>query len=300
MSVNAPTQPVVNAFSVDVEDYFHVEALASAIERSRWDRLEYRAEANTRRLLGLLDDEGVKATFFVLGWVAKRSPGLVREIHVAGHEVACHGLSHRLVYGQTPEVFEAETREAKALLEDATGAAVRGYRAATYSITSKSLWALEILEHLGFVYDSSVFPVRHDLYGIPGSPRFPYRPGPGRLLEVPITTVEIAGQRLPCGGGGYFRLLPYAAFSAGLRRVNRRDGQPAVFYCHPWEVDPGQPRVKTSWKSTFRHYTNLARMESRLRRLLRDFRWDRMDRVFLAEGRVPAAWPANLLRHAAS
>lgn len=292
--------PVVNAFSIDVEDYFHVEALASAIDRSQWDGLEYRAEGNTRRLLDLLAAEGVKATFFVLGWVAKRSPGLVRDIHAAGHEVACHGLSHQLVYSQSPEVFEAETREAKALLEDATGVAVRGYRAATYSITQRSLWALDILERLGFVYDSSIFPVHHDLYGMPGSPRFPYRPGSGRLLEVPITTVEVAGQRLPCGGGGYFRLLPYAAFSAGLRRVNRRDGQAAVFYCHPWEVDPGQPRVRTGWKSTFRHYTNLSRMESRLRRLLREFRWDRMDRVFLAEGRTSAAWPATQLRPAAS
>lgn len=272
---------MINAFSIDVEDYFHVEALASAIDRKQWDGLEYRAEANTRRVLDILAQEGVRATFFVLGWVAKRSPQLVRDIHAAGHEVACHGLTHQTVYTQTPEVFRAETSEAKQRLEDTTGAPVLGYRAATYSITARSLWALDILEELGFSYDSSIFPIRHDLYGIPGSPRFAYRAAKGSLLEVPITTVEYLGQRLPAGGGGYFRLLPYALFRAAVRRVNTRDQQSAVFYCHPWEIDPGQPRVAgVSAKSRFRHYTNLGRMESRLRRLLRDFRWGRMDEVF--------------------
>ena len=272
---------IQNAFSVDVEDYFHVEALSSAVHRGQWDRLDYRAVANTQRVLDLLASEGVRGTFFVLGWVAKRSPGLVRDIHAAGHEVACHGLTHQLVYKQSRQTFTDETRQAKEILEDAIGAPVRGYRAATYSITLASLWALDVLEELGFEYDSSIFPIRHDLYGIPGSPRFPYRPGPGRLLEVPITTVEFFGQRLPCGGGGYFRLLPYSMFRSGLRRVNDRDGKPAVFYCHPWEVDPGQPRVEgVSFKSRFRHYTNLDAMEGRLRRLLRDFRWGRMDEVF--------------------
>lgn len=275
-------QPAVtNAFSIDVEDYFHVEALASAVDRSQWDSFEYRAEANTRRALAILAGEKVRATFFVLGWVAKRSPQLVRDIHAAGHEVACHGLTHRTVYTQTPEVFRAETAQAKQLLEDAIGAPVRGYRAATYSITARSLWALDILEELGFRYDSSIFPIRHDLYGIPGAPRFAHRVASGALLEVPITTVEWCGRRLPAGGGGYFRLLPYALFRAAVRRVNQRDRQAAVFYCHPWEIDPGQPRVAgVSAKSRFRHYTNLDRMESRLRRLLRDFRWGRMDEVF--------------------
>lgn len=272
---------VTNAFSVDVEDYFHVEALSAVVDRTEWDRLDYRAEANTRRLLELLAGEGVRGTFFVLGWVAKRSPGLVREIHAAGHEVACHGLTHQLVYKQSRQTFADETREAKQTLEDATGAPVRGYRAATYSIIRESLWALDVLEELGFTYDSSIFPIRHDLYGIRDAPRFPHRPGPGNLLEVPITTVEWLGQRLPCGGGGYFRLLPYSLFRAGLRRVNSRDAQPAVFYCHPWEVDPGQPRIEgVSAKSRFRHYINLDAMEGRLRRLLRDFRWGRMDEVF--------------------
>lgn len=279
--MDAANQALVNAFSIDVEDYFHVEALASAIDRSRWDTLEYRAEANTRRVLDILSQEKVRATFFILGWVAKRSPQLVRDIHAAGHEVACHGLTHQTVYTQTPDVFRAETREAKQRLEDATVVPVRGYRAATYSITARSLWALDILEELGFRYDSSIFPIRHDLYGIPGSPRFAHRVASGALLEVPITTVEYMGQRLPAGGGGYFRLLPYALFRAAVRRVNARDGQAAVFYCHPWEIDPGQPRVAgISAKSKFRHYTNLDRMEGRLRHLLRDFRWGRMDEVF--------------------
>jgi len=272
---------VRNAFSIDVEDYFHVEALAPRIDRAQWEGLEYRADDNTRRVLELLAAEGVHATFFVLGWIARRSPGLVREIHAGGHEIACHGLTHQLVYKQSPQTFTDETREAKQLLEDAIGAPVRGYRAATYSITKQSLWALEILEALGFKYDSSIFPIRHDLYGIPGAPRFAHRPGAGKLLEVPITTVELLGQRLPCGGGGYFRLLPYPLFRAALRRVNTRDQQPAVFYCHPWEIDPGQPRVGAlPLKSRFRHYTNLGRMEGRLKRLLRDFRWGRMDEVF--------------------
>jgi polysaccharide deacetylase family protein (PEP-CTERM system associated) len=272
---------VVNAFSIDVEDYFHVEALSASIDRNSWSDREYRAESNTRRCLEILAARNVKATFFVLGWVAKRSPALVREIHAAGHEVACHGLTHQMVYKQSPELFRDETSQAKRMLEDAAGTCVRGYRAATYSITKSSLWALEILEELGFAYDSSIFPIRHDLYGIPSAPRFSYRPNSGQLLEVPITTVEWLGQRLPCGGGGYFRLLPYALFRAGLRRVNTRDRQPAVFYCHPWEIDPGQPRIAgVSVKSRFRHYTNLHKMEYRLQRLLGDFRWGRMDEVF--------------------
>ncbi|MEX1994493.1 MAG: XrtA system polysaccharide deacetylase [Steroidobacteraceae bacterium] len=273
---------LVNAFSVDVEDYFHVEALAQVVRPEDWSGLEYRADRNTHRLLDLLADAGVRGTFFLLGWIACRSTALVREIHAAGHEVACHGENHQVIYRQSRDLFERETRDAKARLEDTIGAPVNGYRAATYSVTSKSLWALEVLEQLGFRYDSSIFPIHHDLYGIPEAPRFPYRPGPGALLEVPITTVEVFGQRLPCGGGGYFRLLPYRLFRAGLRRVNSRDGQPGVFYCHPWEIDPDQPRIAgLSLKSRFRHYTNLGRMEARLRRLLRDFRWGRMDEVFM-------------------
>jgi polysaccharide deacetylase family protein (PEP-CTERM system associated) len=277
----ATSLSIVNAFSVDVEDYFHVEALAAAIHPSRWSELDCRVERNTRRCLELLAERSVKATFFVLGWVAQRYPGLVREIHASGHEVACHGMSHQMVNRQTQAVFREEAGLAKTILEDATGAAVRGYRAATYSITKSSLWALDVLEDLGYCYDSSIFPVHHDLYGIPDAPRFAFRPGNGLLLEVPITTVNVFGQRFPCGGGGYFRLLPYTLFRAGIRRVNNKDRQSAVFYCHPWEIDPEQPRVPgLSLKSRFRHYTNIGRMEARIRRLLGEFRWGRMDEVF--------------------
>jgi polysaccharide deacetylase family protein (PEP-CTERM system associated) len=279
---------IKNAMTIDVEDYFHVTAFANVVDRSRWDDLEYRAERNTHRAMQLFADAGVKATFFVLGWVAKRSPGLVRDIAAAGHEIACHGMSHQLVYKQTREVFFEETRDSKKLLEDITGAKVRGYRAASYSITRDSLWALDILAELGFEYDSSIFPVRHDIYGMRHAPRGPFRPGVGDLLEVPLTTVEVLGNRLPAGGGGYFRILPYAFFKWALRRVNERDGLPGVFYFHPWEIDPAQPRIAAGWRSQFRHYHNLDRTESRLQALLRDFAWDRMDRVFLEPARVAA------------
>jgi len=273
---------VINAMTVDVEDYFHVSAFASALDRNNWPKFESRVERNTHRLLDLFDEHRTRMTFFVLGWVAERYPDLIRELHRRGHEVACHGLTHELVFRQTPAVFREETHRSKSLLEDLTGAKVRGYRAASYSITRTSLWALDILEELDFVYDSSIFPINHDIYGIPGAPRKPHKVASGRLLEVPLTTVSVAGQRLPCAGGGYFRLLPYAFFRWSLRRVNN-EGLPAVFYLHPWEIDPGQPRIKASLKSRFRHYTNLERTEGRLRNLLREFRWDRMDRVFLPQ-----------------
>ncbi len=276
------TATVVNAMTVDVEDYFHVSAFAAALDRKNWPTFESRVERNTHRLLDLFDEHRTRMTFFVLGWVAERYPELIRELHRRGHEVACHGLTHELVYRQTPAVFREETHRSKSLLEDLTGTQVRGYRAASYSITNASLWALDILEELGFVYDSSIFPINHDLYGIPGAPRQPHKVGSGRLLEVPLTTVSVAGQRLPCAGGGYFRLLPYNWFRWSLRRVNN-EGMAAVFYLHPWEIDPGQPRIKASLKSRFRHYTNLERTEGRLRTLLREFRWDRMDRVFLPQ-----------------
>ncbi len=271
---------MINAFTVDVEDYFHVEALSGVVTRDSWDQREYRVEAVTNGLLELLAQRGVRGTFFILGWVAQRSPGLVRAIHAAGHEVACHGMSHRPVYSQTPEVFRSETRESKQLLEDIIGARVLGYRAATFSITNRSSWAFTILEELGFRYDSSVFPVRHDLYGSPDAPRRPYSPANSSLLEIPMTTVQIGRQRLPCSGGGYFRIFPYSLFRWCWRRANN-EGIHGVFYMHPWELDPGQPRVAgLSWKSRFRHYTNLGRTRSRLDKLLTDFRWDRMDRVF--------------------
>jgi polysaccharide deacetylase family protein (PEP-CTERM system associated) len=270
-----PDSPITNAMTVDVEDYFHVAALAQSIERSQWDSMEYRAEANTHRLLELFDRSGIKATFFVLGWVAKRSPGLVRDLHRAGHEIASHGMSHKLVYNQTPEEFAAETYEAKALLESIIGEPVLGYRASTYSITRRSLWALDILHEAGFEYDSSIFPIRHDLYGIPDAPLEPARistPKGASMVEFPMSTAPMFGAKLPVSGGGYFRLLPYWLTRRGLRTVNRL-GRPFIFYLHPWEIDPAQPRVRTSWKSRFRHYTNLARCEKRLKQLISEFRF---------------------------
>lgn len=285
---------LVNAMTVDVEDYFHVTAFAGSLDRARWSSQESRVERNTHVLLELFARHRVRTTFFVLGWVAERAPGLIKELQRAGHEIACHGLTHELVYKQTPQVFRQETQRSKSLLEDLTGAKVRGYRAATYSITADSLWALDILEELGFEYDSSVFPVRHDLYGIPGASRQPFRVASGRLLEVPLTTVRVFGQHLPCAGGGYFRLLPYAAFRWALRRVNN-EGMPAVFYLHPWEIDPAQPRIAAPWRSRFRHYTNLHRTAARLEALLTDFRWATMAEVFLTPAWEQAAPPAEAL-----
>jgi polysaccharide deacetylase family protein (PEP-CTERM system associated) len=264
---------VLNAMTVDVEDYFHVAALAQSIDRSQWDSMEYRAEESTRRLLRLFESSQIKATFFVLGWVAKRSPDLIKEIHRAGHEVASHGMSHKLVYNQTPAEFESETKDAKALLEDIIGAPVLGYRASTYSITRRSLWALDILHEAGFVYDSSIFPIRHDLYGIPDAPVAPARistPKGASIVEFPMSTAQMFGMKIPVSGGGYFRLLPYWLTARGLARLNS-EGRPFIFYLHPWEVDPDQPRIKASWKSRLRHYTNLSRCEARLRRLVSEF-----------------------------
>lgn len=270
-----------NALTVDVEDYFHVSAFASIVERSAWLDFEPRFERNTQKLLDMFAQRGVHGTFFVLGWVAAQSPSLIRRIFDEGHEVACHGMTHELVYRQTPEVFRSQTRESKQRLEDITGASVLGYRAASYSVTRDSLWALGILQELGFVYDSSVFPIRHDVYGMADAPRRAYLPGKGDMVEIPLTTVEFAGLRLPCAGGGYFRILPYQYTKWALRRVNEIDKMPAMFYLHPWEIDPEQPRIKgASWLSSFRHYRNLHRTEPRLQRLLKDFSWGRVDEIF--------------------
>lgn len=267
---------ITNALTVDVEDYFHVSAFAGSIRREDWDNYPLRVESNTHRLLDLFDDNKVTATFFVLGWVAKRRPGLVREIAERGHEVACHGYSHQLVYNQSPEVFREETLRSKGILEDIIASTVHGYRAASYSITERSLWALDVLCEAGFSYDSSIFPIRHDRYGIPGSPEFPYElttPDGSSLVEFPMSTARIIGYRMPVSGGGYFRLYPYAVTRAGLRRVNNGSHKPFIFYLHPWEIDPQQPRIKAGWLSTFRHYNNLERCESRLRNLMSDFRF---------------------------
>jgi polysaccharide deacetylase family protein (PEP-CTERM system associated) len=267
---------VPNALTVDVEDYFHVAAFAPNIHRDSWTSRESRVVGNTQRLLAIFEQFDVRGTFFVLGWVAERHPQLVRDIAAHGHEIACHGFSHRLVYEQSPEEFYAETLRSKNLLEDITGSAVLGYRAASYSIVRESLWALDILVELGFVYDSSIFPVHHDRYGIPDAERAPHRmstPNGKFIVEWPLATAKILGFRLPVAGGGYFRLLPYWLSRWGLASINRRELRPFIFYLHPWEVDPGQPRVSASSLSRFRHYTNLEKCEGRLRRLLGEFKF---------------------------
>jgi polysaccharide deacetylase family protein (PEP-CTERM system associated) len=278
---------VVNAFSVDVEDYFQVAALARAIPRDSWSQREYRAEANTDRVLAVLAEHQVRATFFVLGWIAEKSPALVKRIAAAGHEIASHGYSHELIYTQTRSEFRLETARSKNHLEDLTGRPVVGYRAASFSITSESLWALDVLIDLGFQYDSSVFPIRHDRYGIPDAPVEPGRvtaPSGRTLVEFPMAAAEYFGARLPVSGGGYFRILPYFLTRAGLRRINSKQRRPFIFYMHPWEVDPGQPRVDAGFVSNFRHYTNLDRCEPRLRRLFEDFEFSSVREVLEARG----------------
>ena len=273
-----------NAMTVDVEDYFQVSAFERYITREQWDSLPCRVERNTDRILSLFEDNRVKATFFTLGWVAERYPDMVRRIVAGGHELACHGYSHVRVTTQTPEEFRDDVSRSKGLLEDIGGVGVKGYRAASYSIGAGNLWALQVLEELGFDYSSSIYPVRHDLYGMPEASRFAFRPDNApSLLEVPVTTVIFGGKNFPCGGGGFFRLFPYPLSRWAIQRVNRVDGQPSVFYFHPWEIDPDQPRQSgTDLKTRLRHYLNLSRMESRLVRLLRDFSWDTMDKVFLS------------------
>ena len=274
----------VNAMSIDVEDYFQVSALEPQIGRARWSQWELRVQASTDRALDMFDAAGVKATFFTLGWIAEQCPSLVRRIVDEGHELASHGYEHKRATMQTREEFREDVRRTKALLEDMGGVEVRGYRAPSYSIGRDNLWAFDELAEAGYRYSSSVYPIAHDLYGMPEAPRFAFRLADTGLLEVPVTTVNLGGRNFPCGGGGFFRLLPYAVYRQGLSRVNRVDEQPALFYFHPWELDPGQPRVPgISAKSRFRHYLNLKRMAPRLERLLGDFRWDRMDRVFLPD-----------------
>ena len=271
----------VNAMTVDVEDWFQVQAFAGTIDRADWDGLERRVDRNTSRILDMFDQAGVRATFFTLGWVAERHPALVRRIVAEGHELASHGYFHRLAHEQTPADFARDVGDARKLLEDTGGVRVQGYRAPTFSINTRNPWAFETLTEQGYRYSSSIYPIRHDLYGMPQAPRFPYHPEGGALLEIPMTTVRLGGRNLPCAGGGYFRLLPYEIFRAGLRRFNRADHAPGIFYTHPWEIDAGQPRVEAAPRmAKFRHYLNLDQMPNRMHRLLRDFAWGRVDQVF--------------------
>jgi len=269
-----------NALTIDVEEHFQVAAFERTIPRVAWDGHDSRVEPSTNRVLDLCALRNVKGTFFVLGWIAERHPALVRRIVADGHELASHGYDHTRIHNFAPNAFRADVVRTKRILEDLAGVAVRGYRAPSYSINAKNLWALDVLQETGHAYSSSVYPIRHDLYGMPEAPRFSFRVRPDAILEIPVTTVRIGGRNLPCGGGGYFRLLPYGAFRWMLNRVNVRDGQSGLFYFHPWEIDPDQPRVTGApLKSRFRHYVNLDTMHSRLERLLSDFKWDRMDRV---------------------
>ncbi len=270
--------------TIDVEDYFHVSALAAAAPRARWTEFESRVVANMHRLLDLFDEHGVQTTCFVLGWVAEQHPALVRAIAARGHEIGSHGFWHQLVYDLTPEEFRQDVSRSRRLLQDLSGQSVDGYRAPSFSITRRSLWALDVLLDEGYTYDASIFPVRHDRYGIADAPRAFYRlPRPGgTLTEVPPATVRIAGQNAAVAGGGYFRLLPYNWHRWGIRRINDREQRPAVFYLHPWEIDPAQPRLPATRLSALRHYTNLHRTERRLGRLLRDFTWAPLREVLAA------------------
>ncbi len=270
-----------NAMTIDVEDYFQVSAMAPYIPREHWDRMPCRVERNVERILEILDRHHAKATFFTLGWIAERYPRLVRAIVDNGHELASHGYAHRRASEQSEAEFRADVSQAKRILEDIGGVAVQGYRAPSFSINRHNLWAFDVLAEAGYRYSSSVYPIRHDHYGMPEAPRFAFQPRE-RLTELPATTVRLLGRNLPASGGGYFRLLPYAASRWLMRRVNARDGRACIFYFHPWEIDPEQPRQPgLGFKTRFRHYLNLSRMEQRLVQLLQDFRWDRMDRVFL-------------------
>ena len=278
---------IVNALTIDVEDYFQVSALAPYISREDWDRKDCRVEHNVDRILRLLDEHGAKATFFTLGWIAERHPQVVRRIVDGGHELASHGYGHERASKQSESTFLADIGRAKRTLEDIGGVEVQGYRAPSFSIGTDNLWAFDCIKRSGYRYSSSIYPIRHDHYGMPDAPRFAHRRGDG-LLEVPVTTTRLFDRNWPAGGGGYFRLMPYVMSRWLLQRVNQSDGQPAVFYFHPWEIDSGQPRVHgVNLKTRFRHYVNLDRTEHRLKRLLSDFRWGRIDDVVInrANGR---------------
>lgn len=275
----------LNAMSVDVEEHFQVQAMERTVKRQEWDRRTSRVAGSTNRILDLFAAHNAKATFFTLGWVAERHPGLIRRIVAEGHELASHGYAHGRVDSQTPAEFRDDITRTKTILEDLGGVRVKGYRAPTFSIGRKNMWAFDELAEAGYSYSSSINPIRHDLYGMEEAPRVPFLPnGPNGVTEFPITTLRLRGRNLPCGGGGFFRLMPYWMSRWAISTVNKNDAMPTIFYFHPWEVDPDQPREPgLSAKSRFRHYLNLGRMEQRLTRLVQDFAWDRMDNVFAAK-----------------
>jgi polysaccharide deacetylase family protein (PEP-CTERM system associated) len=264
--------PITNYLTIDVEDFFQVAAFENIITSDMWGAFESRVVANTRRILELFAENDVKATFFIVGWTAERHPDLVREIHQQGHEIGCHSYWHRKIYELTPAEFKEDTKRAKGILEDITGQQIFGYRAPSYTITRKSLWALDILAEIGFKYDSSIFPIYHDNYGIPNSPRFEYKLPNHGMMEYPISTSLFMGRKIPVAGGGYFRLFPYWFTKKALKKINTHENKPFIFYLHPWEVDPQQPRMKNAkFLSRFRHYINLHRTNDRLRQLIADF-----------------------------
>ena len=275
--------PIRNAMTVDVEDYFQVSAFAAHIPRESWESIPCRVERNIDRILALLDEKQAKATFFTLGWIAERYPAMVRHIVSNGHELASHGWAHQRVSDQEPQEFLDDIVRSKALLEDISGQKVLGYRAPSFSIGSNTLWALDLLEEAGYRYSSSIYPIQHDHYGMPDAPRFAFYPkNNGGLLELPVTTVRLFKRNIPAGGGGYFRLWPYAFSRWLLQRINHLEKHSAIFYFHPWEIDYEQPRQQgINTKTRFRHYFNLRHMEKRVKALTRDFSWDRMDRIFL-------------------
>jgi polysaccharide deacetylase family protein (PEP-CTERM system associated) len=278
----SPLPDRCNAMSVDVEDYYQVSAFADTVSRDDWANLPSRVERNTDRVLQIFAESNARATFFVLGWIAERHPFMIRRIVEAGHELASHGYAHLRVGDQTPDQFRTDIRRTRAILQDISGVDVIGYRAPSFSIGAATLWAHQILANEGYKYSSSVYPVRHDHYGMPNAPRFKFAPLPDHdFMEIPLTTLRILDRNIPCSGGGYFRLVPYSLYQRALKEARRQSDEPAIFYFHPWEIDPRQPRpTGTCLRARFRHYLNLERMEGRLERLLSDFAWDRMDRVF--------------------
>lgn len=294
---------IVNAMSIDVEDYFQVYAFEKIIDRNHWKDYPLRVEENCEKILRLLDQHRVKATFFVLGWVAERCPTLIKKIVTNGHELASHGYMHQQVFKMNEKSFLEDIVKTKKILEDLGGVEVRGYRAPSYSIGEENFWALDLLQQAGYRYSSSIYPIRHDIYGMPDAPRFGFYPlARNKILEVPVTTFQWGNKNFPCGGGGYFRLLPYRLSRWAIRRVNRMDQEAAVFYFHPWEIDPDQPRQRPiSLKTRFRHYVNMGKMYAKLDRLLTDFHWDRMDKVFLEKKSNQQIWSPiqyRQIRHA--